>query len=134
MRVTSTMSGEPSPLPAPAPFRLCGSCMTEWPSWYDFVVDPEIRLLGLQAVPNVPDGNLLVFDHACGTSISLLVRRIRPFLEQEDVSHPEEPLGYEECRRHCPELKDLVACDRPCVKARDRAIVRAILLIMQDAQ
>lgn len=129
------MSGEPSPLTAPAPFRLCGSCLREWLSWHDFVVDPEIRLLGLQAVPNLPDGNLLVFDHACGTSISLPVRRLRrhlPDLAEEAL--PPAALGLEECRRHCPDLDDLVACERPCVKARDRRIVQLIQRLKREAK
>jgi hypothetical protein len=129
------MSGEPSPLTAPAPFRLCGSCLREWASWHDFVVDPEIRLLGLQAVPNLPDGNLLVFDHACGTSISVPVRRVRrhlPDLEEEAL--PSARLSLEECRRHCPDLDDLVACERACVKARDRRIVQLIMQRKQGAE
>lgn len=122
------MCGEPSPLITPAPFRLCGSCLREWASWHEFVVDPEIRLLGLQAVPHLPDGNLLVFDHSCGTSISLPVRRVRCHLpDQEEVPPRPIELGLRECRRYCPDLDDLAACDRPCPKARDRGIVQLIL-------
>jgi hypothetical protein len=129
------MCGEPSHLTAPAPFRLCGSCLREWASWNDFVIDPELRLLGLQAVPNLPDGNLLVFDHACGTSISLLVRRVRPHLpDLEEEALPPARVDLEECRRHCPELEELAACVRPCVKARDRRIVQAILRLKQGAK
>ena len=129
------MCGEPSPLTTPAPFRHCGSCLREWASWHDFVVDPEIRLLGLQAVPNLPDGNLLVFDHACGTSISLPVRRVRRHLPvQEEEEPPPVTLGLQECRRHCPDLDDLVVCERPCPKARDRRIVQRILRLKERAE
>jgi len=129
------MSGDSSPLTAPAPFRLCGSCQRVWATWRDFVLDPDIRLLGLQAVPSAPDANLLVFDHCCGTSISLLVRRIRhllPALDEEPL--PPATLGYEDCRRHCQQLEDFVACERPCAKARDRYLVQAILRLRRGAK
>jgi len=128
------MCGEPSPLTAPVPFRLCGCCRQAWATWQDFVLDPELRLLGLQAVPSEPDGNVLVFDHCCGTSISLLVRCVRPHLPgvDEEALTPVR-LGYDECRRHCQQLEDFVACDRPCPKARDRRIVQAILQLRREA-
>jgi hypothetical protein len=106
-----------------------------WATWRDFVLDPELRLLGLQAVPSLPDANVLVFDHCCGTSISLLVRRVRhllPGLDEEPL--PPATLGYGECRRHCQQLEDFVACDRPCPKARDRRIVLAILRLRRRAK
>jgi hypothetical protein len=129
-----SMCGEPSPL-SPPPFRTCGSCLRKWASWHEFVVDPEIHLLGLQAVPNLPDGNLRVFDHSCGTSISLPVRRIRRHLPDfEEEVRPPARLGLEECGRRCPSLEDLVACTRPCVKAADRHIVQLIVQLKQRAQ
>jgi hypothetical protein len=129
------MCGEPSHLTAPAPFRLCGSCRRQWASWNDFVIDPELRLLGLQAVPSLPDGNLLVFDHCCGTSISLLVSCVRPYLADLGEEAPTAVrVGLEECRRNCPELEELAACARPCVQARDRRVVQAILQLKQGAK
>jgi len=128
------MNCEPSPLTAPAPFRLCGSCQRVWATWRDFVLDPEIRLLGLQAVPNVPDANLLVFDHCCGTSISLLVKRVRLLLPGLDEGpFPPVTLGHEECVRHCEQLEDFAVCERPCAKARDRRLVQAILQLKRGA-
>lgn len=96
------------------------------------MLDPELRLLGLQAVPSQPDANVLVFDHCCGTSISLLVRRVRHLLPNaEEETLPPVQLGLEECRRHCQELEDFVACERPCPKARDRRLVQVILQLRQ---
>jgi hypothetical protein len=129
------MSSEPLDAAMPAPFRACGSCLKEWASWHDFVLDPQIRLLGLQSVPSTPDGSLLVFDHGCGTSISVPVNRVRPHLQDLEVE-PCTParIGYEECRRHCEELEDLAACHRPCVRARDRRLVQMILQYQQASR
>ena len=120
---------------ATAPFRICGSCEKRWASSYDFVVDPEIRLLGLQLVPNSPKGNLLVFGHRCGTSISVFTNRIRDLVADPDEdADPDPVVSFEECHRHCRKLKDLVACDRLCPKAGDRRLVRAILELKQRSK
>jgi hypothetical protein len=80
---------EPSQRAMGAPFRVCGSCAKGWACWRDFILDPDLRLLGLQLVLDLADGNLLVFDHCCGTSISVFVKRLRPlFTEIEDCDDP----------------------------------------------
>jgi hypothetical protein len=48
-----------------------------WPTWDRFVLDPALRLLGMQSDVAHPDVNLLVFEHDCGSSISVLTRRLR---------------------------------------------------------
>jgi hypothetical protein len=113
------------------PFLSCGSCRTTWETWRDCLLDPNLRLLGMQAVPNLPQSNLLVFEHCCGSSVSVLARRLRFLLEADVEKAPSntglpELLGTEECRTHCLHLEDLSACDRLCVNARDRRL--AILL------
>ncbi len=121
------MSGEPSHSAATGPFRICGSCQEQWASEQDFVLDPDIRLLGLQVVPNLPDGNLLVFGHCCGTSISLFAKRLRQLMPDPEDDADLPVIGYEECVLNCRGLEDLARCDRPCPKARDRRLVQVIL-------
>ncbi len=53
-----------------AGFRVCSSCGYVWRTREEFLLDPGIELLGLQAADR-PDGNLLVFEHRCGGSLSL---------------------------------------------------------------
>lgn len=106
----------------------------EWASWQDFVLDPDIRLLGLQAVQNLPDGNLLVFDHSCGSSISLFAKRIRHLMPNPGAAAKRgEPLGLDECRPHCQQLEELANCDRPCVRARDRRLVQWVLQLKRGS-
>jgi len=107
--------------------KICGSCRHVWPDWRSFVQDPAVRLLGLQAVPGLPDANLLVFEHRCGSSVSVLARRLRHLLSAEDQA-AENPLlfGTETCSGHCRVIEDLASCDRPCANARDRRL--AILI------
>lgn len=119
---------------ATAPFRVCGSCQKQWASPYDFVVDPEIRLLGLQMVPKASHGNLLVFGHRCGTSISVFAKYLQQLEpDPQEQANPQAVVSYEECNRLCRNLKHLTVCDRHCPKAADRRLIQAILKLKQGS-
>ena len=110
------------------PFRSCGSCRQAWRDWRELVLDPGLRFLGLQVVPGMPEANLLVFEHGCGSSLSVLASRLRRHLADDD-----RPAGLpslydsDACARHCRVLEDLEACDRPCANSRDRRLALAIV-------
>ncbi len=109
---------------ATRPFQICGSCRRTWSTWEGFVLDPAVRLLGLQSEITKPDVNLLVFEHGCGSSISILSRRLRHLLpEPEPGDSLGRLLGTDQCRGHCLHLEDLEACDAPCSNARDRKLI-----------
>ncbi len=112
------------PSPADGPFRACGMCHKQWATRQDFIADPKLRLLGLQAVPHHADGNLLVFEHDCGTTVSVLAWRLRDLLPAEDRGEEGLPLlyGSEGCKGYCTRLEELSACDRSCSNARDRRL------------
>ena len=131
------MNGESSNWGKTAPCCVCGRCHRQWVVWHDFLVDPEVQLLGLQLVQSMPDRNLLVFDHICGTSISVLVNQLRPFVpgsEGAADAGSSELVSSEECTRLCLDLEHLVACDRPCPRARDRQLAQAIIDLRQGAE
>jgi hypothetical protein len=109
------------------PFKTCGSCSFVWTDWRSFVLDPGVRLLGFQAVPGLPDANALVFEHRCGSSVSVLASRLRHLLGPEDRG-VDLPLlyGTETCHGHCRLVSDLASCDRPCSNARDRRLILRI--------
>jgi hypothetical protein len=111
------------------PFQTCGSCGHAWPAWDSFVLDAGVRLVGLFFHENVLEMSLVVFEHDCGTSISIPARRLRHLL-------PEAPPGEElratvECEGHCRRLKDFGGCNQPCTNARDRELMRLILRMKQ---
>jgi len=109
---------------AVGPFQVCGSCRRAWSTWDRFVLDPAVRLLGLQSEITRPDVNLLVFEHGCGSSISILSRRLRHLLPESEPGDPPTSLrGTDQCRGHCLHLEDLEACDAPCNNARDRKLI-----------
>ena len=109
------------------PFKFCGSCKQEWRTWAGFVEDPAVRLRGLQSVAGHPASNLLVFEHSCGSSVSVLASRLRHLLPPPDSEAPLPVLyGTQECRGHCRFLEDLEACDAPCANVHDRALILII--------
>ncbi|HEX9107951.1 MAG TPA: hypothetical protein VF832_12000 [Longimicrobiales bacterium] len=107
---------------APA-FKVCGACRRSWSTWDEFATDPEVRLLGLQAVANVPDASVLVFEHRCGSSISVLTRRLRHLLPPYDGPALPVLRDTDQCARHCFDLADHGRCDRRCSNARDRELL-----------
>jgi hypothetical protein len=108
-------------------FSACGSCRSNWASWDDFLADPALRLIGLQAYLPLPDANLLVFEHRCGSSVSVLAHRLRHLLPPAEPGGLPSLRGTPACAGHCLSLADLAACDRPCSNARDRALIQLVL-------
>jgi len=108
-------------------------CRKQWATRLDFLADPGLRLLGLQAVPHDSNGNLIMFEHDCGTTVSVLAWRLRDLLPAEDRGGENLPLlyGSEGCNGFCTKLEELSACDRACSNARDR---RLTLWIAEQAR
>jgi hypothetical protein len=108
-------------------FRTCGSCGHAWPALDSFLLDPGVRLVGLFFHENQLDMSLLVFEHECGTSISVPARRFRHLIPAPPGEEAYDPRGTVECQGHCRRLKDFGGCDQPCSNARDRDLMRLIL-------
>jgi hypothetical protein len=113
-------------MPERAVFKSCGACRTAWSSWEDFSADPRLHLLGLQAIAGVPDASLLVFEHSCGSSVSVLARRLRYLLPEHPAAGFPSLRGTDQCAGHCLQLGDLEPCSRNCRNARDRALLSLI--------
>lgn len=107
-------------------FRVCGACRTSWSDWDEFVADPGVRLLGLQAVLGLADASLLVFEHRCGSSVSILTRRLRYLLPLDGSEAWPSMRFTEQCPGHCYSLPDHLQCDQHCLHARDRRLLTLI--------
>ncbi len=115
-------------------FQKCGSCQRAWLTWDDFVLDSAVRLLGFQPVFTNLEYNLLVFEHRCGSSISILTSRLRHLLPEPEEGEPSTRLlGTDQCRGHCRSLEDLEACDAPCSSARDRKLILLVQRMKKEA-
>lgn len=107
-------------------FKVCGACRRLWQSWDEFVHDPEVKLLGLQALERAPEASALVFEHRCGSSVSVLTRRLIHLLPDDEGADLPSLRGTVECARHCLTMEDRAMCDRPCVHVRDRRLLRMV--------
>ena len=118
----------PEPVSSNGPFQKCGSCGKAWQHWRDFILDPGVRLLGFQAVSTLPDANLIVFEHRCGSTVSVLAKRLRPFFPAI-ANEPPLPALFdsESCNHYCRSMENLEICDRPCANARDRHMIHLLL-------
>jgi hypothetical protein len=111
----------------PKAFRACGACRRRWSTAEEFLDDAQVSVLGLQVAGHVPEANLIVFDCACGSSVSVLVDRLR-FLQPEPLDASLSDLfGSEQCKELCLKLEDWTTCDRPCINSRDRRLLKAVL-------
>jgi hypothetical protein len=113
-------------------FRRCGSCRQGWPTAAAFLGDAGLRVVGLQVAEHLPEANLLVFEHACGSSVSVRASRLR-FLLPDPAEGRDLPSLYdsERCQGLCKHLEEWKACDRPCVNARDRHLLQLVLRIKE---
>ncbi|MBZ5498844.1 MAG: hypothetical protein LAP85_20805 [Acidobacteriia bacterium] len=128
-----TMNVEASDQNSNQAFQQCGSCGQLWNQWPDFILDRGVRLLGFQAIAGLPDANLLVFEHRCGGSVSVLAKRLRHMLpDSEQSANMPSLFGTEMCNQHCRSLENLEACDRPCVNARDRRLILVLLEMKRE--
>ncbi len=107
-------------------FARCGSCHARWPSWEAFVTDVDVRLLGFQGYAPVPEANLLVFEHRCGSTVSIRTARLRHLLPEMDTDGLPSLRGTEQCPGHCRSLDDMGMCDLPCAHARERELIRIV--------
>jgi hypothetical protein len=55
---------------APDRFRTCGSCRRHWPTAAAFLDDAAVTVVGLQVAQHLPEANLIVFEHSCGSSVA----------------------------------------------------------------
>jgi len=111
---------------AEQPFKICGACRRAWPTWEEFAADGDVHLLGLQAVPDVPDASVLIFDHRCGSTVSVLTKRLYHLLPHHPAEEWPSLRDGPECGRHCLTLGDNAPCDKHCRNARDRDILRLV--------
>jgi hypothetical protein len=124
LRTGESVSDEPR---GPKTFRTCGACRRRWSTAEEFLDDDGVRVLGLQVAGHLPEANLIVFDCSCGSSVSVLVDRLRFLHPEPQDDQLTDLFGSERCMELCLKLEDWTTCDRPCINSRDRRLLKAVL-------
>ncbi len=108
-------------------FTRCGACGRRWATAGAFLDDAGVRVVGLQVAAHVPEMNLLIFEHACGSSVSVLTSRLR-FLCRQPADHTAvDMFRSEKCNQLCLRLDEWRPCDNPCINAADRRLLHLVL-------
>lgn len=104
-------------------FKVCGSCRRTWSTWEEFVTDPEVRLLGLQSRASLPEATVLVFEHFCGSSVSILASRLHHLVPHHPGARWPCLCDTDACPGHCLDFRDHGRCVECCRLAMDREIL-----------
>jgi len=108
-------------------FSRCGACGRRWLTAGAFLDDAGVRVVGLQVAGHVPDLNLLVFEHACGSSVSVFTSRLRSLCSQAADTAAVDMFQGEKCKELCLRLDEWRPCDNPCINAADRRLLQVVL-------
>ena len=108
------------------PFKKCSMCETLWQTREEFLCDPEIELIGYQVDFRELVAGFLLFNHTCGTTLSLRVESFRDLYDGPVFS--ERRTGQDECPEYCLHSDEL----RPCSLGCECAFVREIIQIIRN--
>jgi hypothetical protein len=108
-------------------FKECTLCKTVWSTRFEFLYDPQIRLIGYQMnVKNVERG-LLLFNHlSCRNTLALDVIDLSTMYD--GPFYRENKHGSQECPAYCLNQDSFEPCPVQCACA----YIREIMKIIQD--
>ena len=105
-------------------FKKCSLCDETWDNYSTFLSDPTIHIIGYQVSFENLVAGLLLFNHSCGTTLSLEVGDFK--ILQDGPIYTERATGSKECPGHCQHEKDLDPCPAKCECAYVRDIIQVI--------
>ncbi|OGV53648.1 MAG: hypothetical protein A2X49_06245 [Lentisphaerae bacterium GWF2_52_8] len=106
-------------------FKKCNCCGSTWRSIDDFLSDPAIKLIGYQANFVELELGLFLFNHSCGSTMSIEVQTFShlydgPFFKKRMTGSPT-------CQGLCIKRHELGRCPTEC----ECAYVREVMQIIQ---
>ncbi|MEI6211836.1 MAG: hypothetical protein WCR06_09450 [bacterium] len=115
----------PSDAVTAAPFKKCTCCPVKWQTRDDFLSDPEVELIGYQAHFEDLKAGLLLFNHACQTTLGIEVESFQdlyqgPIFEKRRTSETD-------CAGFCQHQADLRLCPKLCECTYVREILQIVL-------
>jgi len=112
------------PAIAGEPFKICSHCGHTWPERAAFLGDPEIALVGYQALFADLQLGLFLFNHMiCETTLAIKAKEFVDLYNGPVFS--DRIKGSQACVGHCEVEADLEPCTNQC----ECAYVREVLQI-----
>ncbi|MBU0909257.1 MAG: hypothetical protein KKA54_05745 [Proteobacteria bacterium] len=109
-------------------FKQCPACRTTWFDYTDFLADPCLQLIGYQALFENLTKGLFLFNHSCGTTMSITVEALQHLYS--GPVYTERVIGSKKCPGLCLVKKETGPCPAEC----DCAYVRSIMQIVKQWQ
>ncbi len=107
-------------------FKKCSNCGVEWQTREDFIHDEEVILLGYQPNFVMLSKGLFLFNHKCGSTISV---RVHFFADLYQGPMFDNSLtGSSECLGYCLHQNEL----RPCLAECECSYVRFVLGLLKS--
>jgi hypothetical protein len=105
-------------------FKQCTKCKHIWENREDFLVDPDLEIIGYQAnFEHIKDG-MFLFNHVCETTLALDI------VDFDDLySGPIYDMNLAdtgECSDLCHDVNNLDSCSAECKYAYVREIIQTI--------
>jgi len=107
-------------------FKICPQCGFVWSGRTPFLSDPTLRLIGYQVHFEELTAGLILFNHSCGTTLSVQAKEFQDLYSGPMFS--ERLNGTEECQGFCVHENEL----RPCPVKCECAYVREVLQVISN--
>jgi hypothetical protein len=107
-------------------FKKCPNCGFEWKTRGDFLIDPQLELIGYQCNFKELNLGLLYFNHSCKGTLTVTAGAFE-YLYDGQVFE-ERATGKLECPGFCLHKDELEPCPAQC----ECSYVREIIQIIRD--
>ncbi len=108
-----------------APFKVCTYCRQSWTNRREFIISPEVAIIGFQPDFYIPEEGLFLFNHissGCGTTMAIEVINFID-LYHGPIYH-ELNRGKEGCKGHCLNISNLEPCGANCLMNHIRELIQ----------
>lgn len=106
-------------------FKRCALCGAQWHSREQFLSDPGIELVGYQVNFSMLKLGLLLFNHACKTTLAVYAKHFENLYDGPVFAS--RATGSEDCPGYCLHRCEL----RPCPTRCECAYIREILSVIK---
>ena len=105
-------------------FKKCSVCKKVWVTRDDFLYDTEVSIVGYQVHFDELTEGLFLFNHSCGSTISLMAGAFRDLYD--GPMFQARMTGSDDCPGYCISKSELRPCPAKCECAYVREIIQLI--------
>ena len=111
-------------------FKICKTCKTEWDCRNSFLMDSNIELVGYQVEFEELTLGLLLFNHTCGTTLSIYAKEFTDLYNGPVFEY--RAVGGVDCPGYCLRPDSIEPCPVQCECAYIREVLQLIAVYKKD--